>query len=60
MAWQRQATGAALERLLEQEAAVRLGLAADVLVRTAAEWADDVAANPYPAMAKDVIPAICW
>ncbi|MEJ0064389.1 MAG: DUF1697 domain-containing protein [Caulobacteraceae bacterium] len=48
-----QPTGAALEALLEKEAEARLGLATDFLVRTAAEWADVVAANPYPAMARD-------
>jgi uncharacterized protein (DUF1697 family) len=48
-----QPKGVALEAMLEKEAEARLGLAADFLVRTAAEWADIVAANPYPAMAKD-------
>ena len=48
-----QPTGAALEALLEKEAKAQLGLATDFLVRTAAEWADVVAANPYSAMAKD-------
>jgi uncharacterized protein (DUF1697 family) len=46
-------TGVALESLLEQEAAARLGLATDFLVRTAAQWADIVAANPFPTMARD-------
>jgi uncharacterized protein (DUF1697 family) len=48
-----QPTGAALEALLEKEAQTRLGLAADFLVRTADEWAAIVAANPYPALARD-------
>ena len=46
-------TGAALEALLEKEAETRLDLATDFLVRTAAEWAGIVAANPYPAMERD-------
>ena len=46
-------TGAALEALLETETRKRLGLAADILVRTAAEWADIVDANPFAKMAKD-------
>lgn len=48
-----QPTGAALEARLEKEAEARLGLTTDFLVRTAAEWAKIVAANPYAAMAKD-------
>lgn len=48
-----QPTGAALEALLERETQARLGLATDFLVRTAAQWAAIVAANPYPAMAED-------
>jgi uncharacterized protein (DUF1697 family) len=48
-----QPTGAALEALLETEAAARLGYAADVLVRTADEWRALVAANPHAAMARD-------
>ena len=48
-----QPTGAALEARLETQADARLGLATDFLVRTAAEWGDIVAANPYPAMAQD-------
>jgi uncharacterized protein (DUF1697 family) len=48
-----EATGDALETLLEREAKARLGLSIDVLVRTAAEWAKIVAANPHAAIAKD-------
>ena len=48
-----EATGAALEAVLEAEAARRLGYAADVLVRTADEWRAIVAANPHAAMARD-------
>jgi uncharacterized protein (DUF1697 family) len=40
--------GAALEQLLETEAAKRLGLQADFLVRSADEWKDVVARNPFP------------
>jgi uncharacterized protein (DUF1697 family) len=39
---------AALERLLEAEAGKRLGLQADILVRSADEWKDVVARNPFP------------
>jgi len=38
----------ALERLLETEAAKRLGLETDFLVRTAEEWAAVIAKNPFP------------
>jgi uncharacterized protein (DUF1697 family) len=41
-----------VERLLEKEAAARLGLATDFFVRTAAEWQALVAANPFPAEAE--------
>src|SRR6266508_1674174 len=41
-------TGAALEKLLETEAAGRLGLETDIFVRTAAEWRAIVARNPFP------------
>ncbi len=44
---------AALERLLEREAAARLGLETHFLVRTAAEWRELVAANPFTAEARD-------
>jgi uncharacterized protein (DUF1697 family) len=46
-------TGAALEALLEREAAPRLGFATDFLVRTAGEWRALVDANPHAAMARD-------
>lgn len=46
-------TAADLEALLEREAEKRLGVATNFLVRTADEWARIVAANPYPAMARD-------
>ena len=39
---------AALEQLLETEAGKRLGLQADFLVRSADEWKDVVARNPFP------------
>lgn len=48
-----EATGAALEALLEREAKARLGLATDFIVRTADEWRSIVAANPFTAMAED-------
>jgi len=41
-------TAVELERLLEQEAARRLELRTDFLVRTAAEWAGVVDGNPFP------------
>ncbi len=40
--------GAALERHLEAETKKRFGLATDFFVRSAAEWTDLVAANPFP------------
>ena len=40
--------GSKLERLLEVETEKRLGLTADFLVRTAAEWAAAIAGNPFP------------
>ena len=40
--------GAALEPLLETEAAKCLGLQADFLIRSAEEWKDVVARNPFP------------
>jgi uncharacterized protein (DUF1697 family) len=46
-------TGAALEALLEREAAPRLGFATVFLVRTAAEWHELMAANPHTATAQD-------
>ena len=41
-------TGGRLERLLETEAAQRLGLETDFFVRTAKEWKAVVARNPFP------------
>jgi len=41
-------SGAQLERLLEKEAAKRLGLQADFFVRTAVEWKAIIARNPFP------------
>src|SRR5713101_1153713 len=41
-----------LERLLEAEAAKRLGLQADFLVRTARDWKAVIARNPFRAEAK--------
>jgi uncharacterized protein (DUF1697 family) len=43
---------AELERLLENETETRLGLRTDYLVRSAAEWQDIIAANPFPEKAK--------
>jgi uncharacterized protein (DUF1697 family) len=40
-------TGAAMERLLEAETAERLKVAADYIVRSAAEWATVVGRNPF-------------
>ena len=48
-----QTTGAELEAMLEREARARLGLTADFIVRTAAEWRAIIAANPLPDMARD-------
>jgi uncharacterized protein (DUF1697 family) len=45
-------SSAALELLLEAETARRLGVETEFHVRTAAEWAAVVAANPFPAEAK--------
>ena len=44
--------GPALERRLEMEAAKRLGLVTDFLVRTADEWQALIAANPFPTEAR--------
>jgi len=44
--------GAALEKLLETETGNRFGLTTDFFVRTAGEWDDLVARNPFPAEAK--------
>jgi len=46
------AKGAALERLLEREAARRLGLETDFLVRTPAELDAVIEHNPFPAEAE--------
>lgn len=43
---------ARLEQRLEKEAAARLGVATDFFVRTAAEWDELVAANPFTAEAR--------
>jgi uncharacterized protein (DUF1697 family) len=43
---------AALEARLEAETAKRFGLKTSYLVRTAAEWGDLIAANPFPEEAK--------
>jgi len=43
---------ATLERLLERETAKRLGVAADYVVRSADEWEQVVARNPFPKQAK--------
>lgn len=45
-------TGAALEARLEAETERRLGLSADFLVRSGAEWVAALAANPFPEMAE--------
>jgi uncharacterized protein (DUF1697 family) len=45
-------TTAQLERLLETEAAKRLALRTDFLVRTAREWQDVIARNPFREEAK--------
>jgi uncharacterized protein (DUF1697 family) len=45
-------TTAALERVLEAEAAKCLDLQTDVMVRTAAEWDRVIAHNPFPAEAE--------
>jgi uncharacterized protein (DUF1697 family) len=40
-------TGASLERLLETEAEKRLGLRTDFFIRSAKEWSEVVARNPF-------------
>jgi uncharacterized protein (DUF1697 family) len=45
--------GADLEAWLEAETQTRFDLTTDYLARTAAEWAAIIAANPFPAMARD-------
>ncbi len=44
--------GAALRRKLERALAADLGVEADCIMRSAAEWAKLVAANPFPAEAR--------
>jgi uncharacterized protein (DUF1697 family) len=46
------ASTAAIERLFEEETRARLSLTTDYFVRTAKEWRDIVAANPFPAEAE--------
>lgn len=46
-------TPAALEKLLEAEAAKRLKLNTEFFVHTAAQWEQMLAANPFKTMAKD-------
>ena len=41
-------SGAQLERLLEAEAETHLGLQADFFVRTAEQWDEVLAGNPFP------------
>ena len=45
-------TAEKIERLLEDGAAARLGVSTDFFVRSAAEWTQAIAANPFPAEAK--------
>ena len=45
-------SGVALEQLLETEAARRLGLRTDFLLRSAGEWGRLVERNPFPEVAK--------
>lgn len=45
-------SAARLEQLLEKETAARLGVETTYFVRTAAEWREAIAANPFPAEAK--------
>ncbi len=47
------AAPAALEALLEREAEARLGLKTEFHVRTAAQWAEAVARNPFPREARE-------
>jgi len=44
----KESSAAKLEAKLEQAAAERFDLETDVLVRTAAEWQEAIAANPFP------------
>jgi uncharacterized protein (DUF1697 family) len=45
--------GAGIERALEEAIKVRFGMDVPVIVRTASQWADYVAANPFPKAAED-------
>lgn len=45
-------SGAKLETMLEREAERRLGLKTDFMVRTAAEWDEVIANNPFPSEAR--------
>jgi uncharacterized protein (DUF1697 family) len=45
-------TGAALEKLLARETSKRFGVTTDFFVRTADEWDEIVAHNPFPGEAK--------
>ena len=45
-------SGGELEQLLEAETGKRLGLHADIMVRSSDEWADLIARNPFPGEAK--------
>jgi len=47
------AQGGKLERLIEAELQAALGLTTDVFVRSASEWSDVIANNPFPEFAKD-------
>jgi uncharacterized protein (DUF1697 family) len=44
---------AQLEALLEKETKEELGVTPDYMIRTPEEWAEIVAANPFPEMAKE-------
>jgi uncharacterized protein (DUF1697 family) len=46
-------SGNAFETLLERETAERFGVAADYVVRSASEWKEVVAGNPFRKQAKD-------
>ena len=50
--FQGEGAGPAVEARLEAEAEVRLGLKTDFMVRTGAEWAGIIAANPFTAEAE--------
>lgn len=46
-------TPAAVEALLEKETEARFKIKVEYMARSAAEWAKIIAANPFPAMAKN-------